>query len=73
MQCACGGETKDSMSISKLHDLRWEFVICKSCGRIDMDILFNYSRTKIILKGYQARLFYREQTINRKNSNEDEE
>ena len=40
---------------------------------IDMDILFDYSRTKIILKGYQARLFYREQTINSKNSNEDEE
>ncbi len=39
-----------------------------------MDILFDYSIIKTgYFKGYQARLFYREQTINSKNSNEDEE
>lgn len=62
MQCCCGGETKDNSSINKKLDLCWEFVECKVCHRISLDILKNYKGDKIIMVGFEARKKYNELT-----------
>lgn len=62
MQCSCGREMTDRFSVSKTFNLRWEYSLCQSCGRIDADYLFNYDKTKFIKRGYSARVCYRSMT-----------
>jgi hypothetical protein len=63
MQCSCGGEMINRFSVSKTCNLRWEYSLCLSCGRIDADYLYNYDKTQFIERGYSARLNYRDTTI----------
>jgi hypothetical protein len=62
MQCVCGGETKDNVSMNKKLDLCWQFVECKVCHRISLDVLKNYKGDKIICSGIKSREKYREMT-----------
>lgn len=62
MQCKCGEETKDSKAVDKKSNLKWTFIICKSCGFIDHDLLFDYDGVELIAQGLEARRIYDSRT-----------
>lgn len=68
MQCSCGREMTDRFSVSQQFNLRWEYSLCQSCGKIGADYLHNYDKSQLLETGYSARIKYRDKTKNKKSN-----
>ncbi|ELR9965629.1 hypothetical protein R4U18_001635 [Salmonella enterica] len=68
MQCPYSREMPDRFSVSQQCNLRWEYSLCQSCGKIGADYLHNYDKSQLLETGYSARIKYRDKTKNKKSN-----